>query len=350
MGKLLHEYAVGETVDCICLLAAVQIKQTRQQKPFLRFEFGDAGGRVAGVMWEGFDDQLAGLPPGEIVRVQGRMDQWEDRPQLAVQSVHRPPPGSYDPKSLLPSSERDTQRMLAELDSLVESLKFPPLRKLLSEMFADKEFRSSFASAPAAKRWHQPYLGGLLEHTLNVCYHATHMAGRYPQVELDLVTAGSLLHDIGKTVEYTVKEFFETSTKGRLLGHLVIGVEILENRISRMEDFPEEAGWHLKHIILSHHGHYEFGSPVVPRTLEALIVHFADDLDAKMNGVLRIHQRESEAPGEWTSYVRLMEREFFKSRVLPHQGLSEQETKNEAPGTKPPGEAPGDEQPKLFDS
>ena len=349
MSKLLHDYAAGEAIDCICLLASVQTKQTRQQKPYLRFEFGDAGGRVTGVMWEGFDEQLAGLAPGEVVRLQGRMDQWDDRPQISVKSIHRPSPGSYDPKDLLPRCEKDTEQMLSELDRLVESIKFAPLQKLLCNMFGDSELRDSFACAPAAKRWHQPYLGGLLEHTLNVHYHASNMAGRYPQVELDMVTAGALLHDIGKTVEYSVEDFFATSTRGRLLGHLVIGVEIVENWIRRAKAFPEEAGWHLKHIILSHHGQYQFGSPVVPRTLEALIVHFADDLDAKMSGVMRIHQRESEEPGDWTSYVRLMEREFFKSEILPPEGLSAHGRETGPSRAKPPGDAANDEQPDIFD-
>ncbi|MFC1614615.1 3'-5' exoribonuclease YhaM family protein [Gemmatimonadota bacterium] len=350
MKKLLQDHAVGENVDCVCILTSVQTKKTRKEKSFLRLEFGDAGGRVPGVMWEGFDEQLASLPPGEIVRVLGRMDQWEDRPQLAVQSIHLPPPGSFDPKDLLPRSERNPEQMLGELDRAVESVKYPPLRKLLSNIYCDNELRENFATAPAAKRWHQPYLGGLLEHTLNVYYHAANMAGRYPQVELDMVTAGSLLHDIGKIIEYKVDDFFAFSTKGRLLGHLVIGVEILDSWISKVKNFPEEVGWHLKHIILSHHGQYQFGSPVIPRTLEALIVHFADDLDSKMNGVLRIHQRESEDQGDWTTYIRLMEREFFKSTILPQDSPLDNRSQSVPSGTKPPDIAINEEQSDFFDN
>ena len=175
------------------------------------------------------------------------------------------------------------------------------------------------------------------------------MAGRYPQIELDIITAGSLVHDIGKTVEYSVEEFFATSTKGRLIGHLVIGVEILDSWIRQVKGFPEEVGWQLKHIILSHHGEYQFGSPVLPRTLEALVVHFADNLDAKINGVLRIHQRETEEPGDWTSYVRLMEREFFKSKLLPQERLSADAAKTKPSGEKLPGDVPVEEQSDIFD-
>ena len=349
MSKRLRDHAIGEDVDCICLLTAVQTKKTRKDKTYLRFEFGDAGGRVPGVMWEGFDERVANLPPGEAVRVLGHMDQWEKRPQLVVQSIHLPPPGSYEPRDLLPSSERDPDQMLAELDSIVDSIKFAPLREVLGKLFGDDEFRRGFACAPAAKRWHQPYLGGLLEHTLNVHCHALNMASRYPQVELDIITAGSLVHDIGKTVEYSVEEFFATSTKGRLIGHLVIGVEILDSWIRQVKGFPEEVGWQLKHIILSHHGEYQFGSPVLPRTLEALVVHFADNLDAKINGVLRIHQRETEEPGDWTSYVRLMEREFFKSKLLPQERLSADAAKTKPSGEKLPGDVPVEEQSDIFD-
>ncbi|HUU27860.1 MAG TPA: HD domain-containing protein [archaeon] len=327
MNKLLREYQIGDPVDSVCMLTSLTIKQTRQQKPFLKLEFGDSSGRVAGVMWEGFDEEVTRIAPGEILRIQGKMEEWEGQAQVSVKSLARPAPGEYDPAQLLPASEKDVESMLAELDDIILSVSYSPLRHLLSSIFGDSDFREAFAKAPAAKRWHQPYLGGLLEHTLNVYSHAVALAGRYPQVESDLVKAGALVHDIGKTVEYQWENFFETSTQGRLLGHLVIGVEILGSWIGRQKNFPEEAGWHLKHIILSHHGHFEFGSPVLPRTLEALIVHFADDLDAKMSGVLRIYEREQEDPGLWTSYIKLMEREFYKGPVF---SLKLRENKNQS--------------------
>lgn len=181
------------------------------------------------------------------------------------------------------------------------------------------------------------------------------MARCYPETDHDLVSGGALVHDIGKIVEYSLEKFFDTSTRGKLIGHLVIGVEILNDYISRLnslpgEKFPEEVSWHLKHIILSHHGHYEFGSPVVPRTLEALIIHYADDLDAKMSGVLRIYNREQETPGEWTSYVKLMEREFFKSPVLaPGRRETNQESqKRETKKSAPPIPGTSDEEQSLF--
>lgn len=355
MGKLLREYQTGESMDSICMLLSLNVKQTRDQKPFLRLELGDTSGRVAAVMWEGFDEEVTKTPVGTVLRIKGTMDEYDERPQVRVSSISIQADGSHDATLLLPATEKDVGSMLDELGRIIGDISYSPLHKLLDVMFGDKDFAQRFAKAPAAKRWHQPYLGGLLEHTLNVHSHAVEMARCYPETDHDLVSGGALIHDIGKTVEYSLEKFFDTSTRGKLIGHLVIGVEILNDYISRLnslpgEKFPEEVSWHLKHIILSHHGHYEFGSPVVPRTLEALIIHYADDLDAKMSGVLRIYKREQETPGEWTSYVKLMEREFFKPPVLaPGRRETNQESqKRETKKSAPPTPGTSDEEQSLF--
>ena len=316
MSKDLRQYQAGENVDKACILTANQTRETKSGKPYLQLELGDSSGRVAAVMWDGFDENAMSLQAGEIVHVNGRMDTYRDKIQLVVQRLIRLDPSKCNPRELLPSSERDPAEMLSELDRHVELIADPGIRTLMENIFGDTEIRQSFTNAPAAKRWHQPYIGGLIEHTLNVLNNAVSLAGRYPEVSLDIVRAGTLVHDLGKIVEYNVDTFFDTSTEGRLLGHLVIGCEIVERFSAGVGNLPKEVVWHIKHIVLSHHGSLEFGSPVVPRTLEALIVHFADDLDAKMNGVMRIMKRESDDPGEWTSYIRLMEREFFKGSIL----------------------------------
>ena len=316
MTKTLRQYEPGETVDAICVLAGLTVRQTRAQKPFLRLELNDSGGRIDAVMWDGFDEELTKTPLGQVLRVNGRMEAYDDRPQVIVNSISVPAAGSYDPSALMPASERDPAEMLEELDGIIASLEHPLLRRLLEIAFGEDEFRVKFTQAPAAKRWHQAYIGGLLEHTLNVVAHARSLATRYSEVENDLVIAGALLHDIGKISEYSWDGYLDSSTEGRLVGHLVIGVELLSGWAGRIENFPKQLGWQLKHIILSHHGSLEFGSPVPPRTLEALVVHFADDLDSKVSGVLKIRNRQLDAPGEWTEYIRLMETQFFKSSVF----------------------------------
>ena len=325
MSKDLREYQSGENVDQACILTANQTRETKSGKPYLQLEFGDSSGRVAAVMWDGFDENAMGLQAGEIVHVTGRMDTYRDKLQLVVNRLIRLDPSKCNPRELLPSSERDPNEMLKELDKHIELIANDGVRNLIKKIFTDDEIRRGFTNAPAAKRWHQPYIGGLLEHTLNVLANSVSLAERYPNVSLDIVRAGTLAHDIGKIVEYNVDSFFQTSTEGKLIGHLVIGCEIVERFAAGVENLPKEVIWHIKHIVLSHHGSLEFGSPVVPRTLEALIVHFADDLDAKMNGVMRVMKRESDDQGEWTSYIRLMEREFFKSSILNDQTLNSNE-------------------------
>jgi 3'-5' exoribonuclease len=316
MTKTLKQHEPGEKIDAICVLAGLTVRQTRQQKPFLRLELNDSGGRVDAVMWDGFDEELTRTPLGQVLRVHGRMEAYDDRPQVIVNSISVPASGSYDPSALMPSSERDPAEMLSELDKIIASVEHPLLRKLIEVAFSEDNFRVKFTQAPAAKRWHQAYIGGLLEHTLNVVAHARALAVRYSEIENDLVIAGALLHDIGKISEYSWDGYLDSSTEGRLVGHLVIGVELLNGWIGQIDNFPKPLAWQLKHLILSHHGSLEFGSPVPPRTLEALVVHYADDLDSKVSGVLKIRNRQLDAPGEWTEYIRLMETQFFKSSVF----------------------------------
>ncbi len=330
MTKTLKQYEPGETVDAICVLAGLTVRQTKKQKPFLRLELNDSGGRIDAVMWDGFDEELTRTPQGQVLRVRGRMEAYDDRQQVVVNSISVAPAGSYDPSALMPSSERAPAEMLAELDGIIAEVKHPLLRNLLEIAFiGDEDFRRRFSQAPAAKRWHQAYIGGLLEHTLIVVAHARALAGRYREVQSDLVIAGALLHDIGKVSEYRWDGYLDSSTEGKLVGHLVIGVELLDKWTSGIDGFPAPLGWQLKHIIISHHGSLEFGSPVPPRTLEALVVHFADNLDSKLSGVLKIRNRQLDAPGEWTEYIRLMETQFFKSSALDCAGdetVQEQKT------------------------
>ena len=333
MGKLLKEYDPGDQVDSVCVLGSLSVRQTKAQKPFLRLELNDSSGRIDAVMWDGFDEEMTRTPPGVVLQVQGRLEEYNDKAQVVVNRITIPPPGSFDPSDLMPSSERDNNKMIAELDKLVSGVNNPLIRKLLETAFGDEPFRTAFSQAPAAKRWHQPYIGGLLEHTLNVVSHARALAARYPEVEPDIVLAGALLHDIGKTVEYTWDGYLDNSTQGKLVGHLVIGVEMLGGWIAQVGKFPEQLGWHIKHIILSHHGRLEYGSPLPPRTLEALVVHFADDLDSKMGGVMKVRNQQLDSPGEWTDYIRLMETEFFKAPVLETSPAAE--GKPSSPAAKP---------------
>ncbi len=203
--------------------------------------------------------------------------------------------------------------MLKELKGLIGKVKNSYLRKLLDAFFKETGFVDAFCKAPAAKSVHHAYLGGLLEHTLSVTRLATLIARNYPELNVDILITGAVLHDIGKTTELSVDVGFDYTDSGRLLGHIVTGTLMLDKKISEIKGFPTNLADTLKHIIVSHHGMYEWGSPKRPKTMEALALHYADDMDAKLMIIKSAMQRElGSAQSGWTGYNSLMGRYFFK--------------------------------------
>jgi 3'-5' exoribonuclease len=196
----------------------------------------------------------------------------------------------------------------------------------MQAFLADEAFMAGYTRAPAAKAMHHVYLGGLLEHSLAVALLATDISHRYPDLNRDLLVVGALLHDVGKVAELRYQRSFEYTDAGKLLGHIVIGVELVEEKLRHLSDFPQELAIHLKHLLLSHHGQYEYGSPKRPKTMEAVILNFLDDLDSKINGVRTHINREPDSESSWTQYHRLYDRYFFKGRSAKPVSESEHET------------------------
>jgi 3'-5' exoribonuclease len=201
--------------------------------------------------------------------------------------------------------------MFSELKNLARRIKSHHLRTLLESFLTDHRFTSQFKKAPAAKYFHHGYLGGLLEHTLSVSQMAMKVAEHYPDLDGDILLAGAILHDIGKIDELEFTLGIEYSDRGRLLGHIVLGVLMLEEKLKAMKDFPSELATRLKHLILSHHGEFDFGSPKRPKFLEAFALHLIDDMDAKINGLGRL-LKEDRQEGSWTAFNNLFQRYFFK--------------------------------------
>ena len=188
------------------------------------------------------------------------------------------------------------------------------LKTLLDKFLSDRSFLSKFKDSPAAKNFHHGYVGGLLEHTLSVCKLAVSIAEQYPQLNRDMLITGAFLHDIGKIKEFKYRISIDYTDEGRLLGHLVLGVGMVEEKISGIRGFPTETALRLKHLILSHHGEYDFGSPKRPKFIEAFVLHSIDDIDAKVKGLGRIMERDSK-DGNWTDFNRLFERYLLKGNI-----------------------------------
>ncbi|MCK4503798.1 MAG: HD domain-containing protein, partial [Desulfuromonadales bacterium] len=228
--------------------------------------------------------------------------------QLIVQDLKPIAEKLVDLSDFLPVSQRSVATMRSELDELLASVSDVNIAALLRAFFDDSEFFALYSKAPAAKAMHHVYLGGLLEHSLAVATLASDVAGRYPQVNRDLLLCGALLHDIGKVSELSYQRSFDYTDVGKLLGHIVIGVQMVEDRVRLLPDFPAELAMLIKHLLLSHHGQYDFGSPKRPKFMEAVILNFVDDLDSKINGVQTHIDKEPNREGNWTSYHRLYDR------------------------------------------
>lgn len=297
------------------VIRKLEIKDYSGRK-YLSLEFGDRTGRIGGVCWEGVGDFLGNLSVGNIVRVKGAVGSYRDMPQITVASMQAVAGGAYDPADFMPTGNREPQKMLAEIDKIIDAFGDIHYKALLHEIFDDGIIRRKFSFAPAAKLWHHCYIGGLAEHTLNIVYLCQAAAKIYPQLDQDLLVAGALLHDIGKIDTYSLDNFFEYTDEGRLLGHIIIGDRLICNKIARLKDFPTEKKKLIRHLVLSHQGTYEQASPVLPQTLEANVLYIADLLDSRIGGIMKVVSKKRPPGQRWTDYVKLIERYIYLGENL----------------------------------
>ncbi len=277
---------------------------------YVSVELVDATGRIFGTIWNNPKRIYEAVQPGDIVKVAATVIDYHDRRHLKMEKLRKArDTDEYDLDQLIARVEKDVDALLAEVDTLIAGVGNVSLRKLLQSIFSDAGIRTQFAAAPGGKLWHHNYVGGLLEHTLAVTGIALTAASQYPGVRVDLLLAGGLLHDIGKIKTYDYKTLVEFTDEGRLLGHIVMGAQLVKDRIRELPEFPEQLETELLHLILSHQGKLEQASPVVPMTLEGLLLYYADELDSKANAFLRIRKRE--AGQSWSSYVNLMNQYFY---------------------------------------
>jgi 3'-5' exoribonuclease len=224
------------------------------------------------------------------------------------------------PEDFLPRAEREPEIMFQEVQALLSQITDVHLKGLLQNYFHDKDLMERFKRAPAAKRLHHVYIGGLLEHTLSLLRLVDHVAPLYSEVNVDLLRAGAFLHDMGKVFELSYSRGFDYTSEGRLLGHIVQGLKVLDEKMAGVEGFPEPLALHLKHVIVSHHGEYEYGSPRRPKTLEALLFSHIDDLDAKMNGVSRFMSQQEWEDSDWTGHHGVFGRPFYRYHYMSDPG------------------------------
>jgi len=288
------------------------IGMAKNGRPYMTLKLMDCSGEVEGRIWDRVDEISARFAKDDFVQISGKASVYMGKMQLIIQDLVRVDESAIELADFLPVARRKANDMVDELRLLVEALSDPDLKRLMQAFLADEAFMQGYQRAPAAKAMHHVYLGGLLEHSLAVAALANDISRRYADINRDLLVVGALLHDVGKVAELRYQRSFEYTDAGKLLGHIMIGVELVEEKLRTLQDFPRELAVHLKHLLLSHHGQYEYGSPKRPKTMEAVILNFIDDLDSKINGVQTHIAREPDSDSAWTQYHRLYDRYFFK--------------------------------------
>jgi 3'-5' exoribonuclease len=292
---------------------------TKQAKPkksgelYLALTLGDRTGHIEAKMWDNVSEALNIFEQDDFVKIRGLINKFNGRFQLTVHKLRSMEETEVDFDDYLPRTTKDIPALWSKLGEFVASFRDPHLKALIQAFMADPEIERAYRNAPAAKTLHHAFIGGLLDHVVSLFQLCDLACRNYPEmINRDLLLAGAFLHDIGKIHELTFARSFSYTTRGQLLGHMIIELEMLHQKITLVPDFPDKYKILLEHLIISHHGKYEFGSPKMPMFPEALMLHYLDDLDSKIESMRAHFQREPEA--EWTTYNPSLERPLLNSR------------------------------------
>ncbi|MEN8142581.1 MAG: 3'-5' exoribonuclease YhaM family protein [Thermodesulfobacteriota bacterium] len=308
----IREITDNQPVAGIFLVKEVNRGETKAGKPYLALTIMDSSGEIGGRVWENADHYLKSCRQGATIRVKAQAQSYRGVLQLRIDSLEEAELSPEEMGNLIPVTAGDISSMAGEITQLARSIEDDHLRNLVLAFFEDRTLFPLFKKAPAAKHMHHACLGGLLEHTLGVTRVADQLADLYPAIDRSLLLAGAMLHDIGKLVEFDYDSLpYDYSDRGRLVGHMVLGIEMIQEKVSLLDNFPEETATRLKHLILAHHGRHEFGSPTLPMMMEAFILHFIDDLDAKINYLSGLGGKLEGEGYQWTDYQRNLERFLY---------------------------------------
>jgi len=312
--RFIKDFKEGEVIESLYLVRQKFFDIAKNGKPYISLELTDRTGMVNGRRWDAEKSIFDSFRVDDFVKVKGRVEIYKKYPQLNLDSLERAGDSSVDISLYVPTVDRDRDQMFKAFLSEISNIKNPYLKALLNNVFSDKKTIANFKSAPAATDFHHPYIGGLLEHTLCCIQLAKVIVSRYPGIDEELLIAGAALHDIGKIEELSYKRSFYYTDRGRLIGHVVLGLNMVEKEIGNVPDFPDELKNLLLHIIISHHGEQEWGSPKRPMCLEAIVLHHIDNLDAKINGFKQFVSTYSDPSSRWTKHSKMF-REFLYKRM-----------------------------------
>jgi 3'-5' exoribonuclease len=307
------------------VVAAKQIKPRKTGELFLALTLADRTGQIEAKMWDNVADALDACGQDDFIKVKGLVNKYNNRFQLTIHKLRRMEESEIDYADYLPKCPRDVEELWHTVADFVAGFQNPHLKALLEAFMNDPEIAAGYKNAPAAKTLHHAYIGGLLDHVVSLFRSCDLICRNYPQLDRDLLLTGAFLHDIGKLHELAYSRSFSYTTRGQLLGHMIIELEMLHAKLAEVPGFPAELKTLVEHLLISHHGQYEFGSPKLPMFPEALALHYLDDLDSKLEAMRAHYAREPEA--EWTSYNPSLGRPLLNRERF----LQKKEEKAEAP-------------------
>ena len=321
----ISDLAPDQNITGFFLVCEKEIRTGNSGKPYLRLSLGDRSGVIEARMWENFEREAAGIARDDFAKVQGRVDLFNGRKQLRVDRIRRAEPNEIEISDYFPHTKENIDVLETRLREYAEMVRNPWLRQLVTGVLDDPALMPRLRRAPAARSMHHAFIGGLLEHIVSLCGLCTAVGGRYPEVDVDWLLTAAVLHDIGKLEELTYERAFSYSDEGQLLGHIIIGLEWVTKRMDAIEGFPDEMKTLVKHLIISHHGKYEFGSPKLPAFREAVLFNFLDDMDAKMAG-MRTSLEDAGGEGGWTAYNSSLQRKLLRVEQFLNPQPAEQPT------------------------
>ncbi len=303
--KELSKLKTGEPVKHFLLLNKIETKTTKANKSYLNLELRDKSAVYPAKVWDNFEDFLARAKEGDVVKVEGVIEEFNNQPQIRILSIDLARESdNVSQKDFLPVSERNLDEMLNEFKEFMNSIQNRYLRELLKVIF-DKETFEKYINVPAGKAWHHSYVHGLLEHTLEILKICDLMCKIHPELDRDILLTAAILHDFGKTEELTYENSFDYTDKGRLLGHITIAALKIQEAADKINNFPGKLLTLLLHLVLSHQGKLEHASPVEPKTLEAIVLYHADELSAKTNAYKLAIKADEDKEGSWTRFLPL---------------------------------------------
>ena len=310
--RFVSDLEPNQNITTTFLVKDKEVRTAKNGNSYLSLTLGDKSGSLDAKMWDNVAEVEPTFGRDDFVKVRGQVRLFNNKQQLTIHRIRRCQESEVDLGKYLSKTARDVEQMFGDLLALVSRIGNPHLKELLENLLNDSEFAAKFKQAPAAKSLHHARLGGLLEHTLSVCRLCRRMAEHYPELDPDLLLTGAVLHDIGKTDELSYSRSFAYTTEGQLLGHMILELDLINRKMAEIEDFPPRLKTLIQHLVISHHGEYEFGSPKLPMFPESLVLHYLDNLDSKLASMLDLIAGDTGADPEWTAYNRMFERPLFK--------------------------------------